>query len=191
VEVLESDIETLLAPEQIWNDGADLVIDATASDLVRRRLEMIWNSSDRVPVASLMLDRSATHLITAVVDPEFSGASWDVFRKTKISILKDPYLIPYADSFFPADTTERPFQPEPGCSEPTFLGSAADSAALAAVGLNIIAQQLIGLTPAVAISNVFSQPTGAEKSSFPPPVTLTADFILPIGEHEVRIVLLL
>lgn len=187
VEALQSDIETLLAPGQSWTDGTELVIDATASDLVRRCLEMIWNSTSQVPVASLMWDRTAMRLITALVDPEFSGATWDVLRKTKIALLKDPYLVDYADSFFPADVTEKPFQPEPGCSEPTFIGSAADSAALAAIGLNIIAQQLIDLSSGVAISNVFSQPTGSGNWSSPSSVNVMADFVLPMGDHEVRI----
>jgi integrative and conjugative element protein (TIGR02256 family) len=188
VEALSSDIETLLTPEEIWNDGTDLVIDATASDVVRRRLEIIWNSSSRVPVASLMWDRTATRLITAVVNPEFSGGTWDVLRKAKLAILQDTSLISYADSFFPAEISERPFQPEPGCSEPTFVGSAADSAALAAIGLNMIAEQMADLKVQSAISTLFEQPTTSENTSFPPStVEFVSDFVLLMADHQVRI----
>jgi len=191
IEPLPFNIETLLStPEQSWSDGADMVIDATASDIVRRRLEIIWQSSEasRVPIASLMLDRTATRLITAVVSPEFSGGTWDVLRKAKLAILRDSSLMSYADSFFPAEISDRPFQPEPGCSEPTFLGSAADSAALAAIGLNMIAKQMGDLKPGSAISALFSQPTDAEEIPFPaPPVEFASDFVLLVGDHHVRI----
>jgi hypothetical protein len=144
-----------------WTDGSDVVIDATASDLVRKRLEMVWHSERvrRVPVASLMLDQLAKRLLTAVVGPEYSGATWDVFRRVKLETLRDQSIAAYADSFFPSDVRQKVFQPEPGCSEPTFIGSAADSAALAAIGINLIAQELEQTLSGCAISHMFKQPT--------------------------------
>jgi len=191
VEALCSDLGTLLsAPGQAWSDGSDMVIDATASDLVRRRLEMRWHSTNegRVPVASLMLDRSATCLIAAVVGADYSGGTWDAFRKTKLEILRDPSLGVFAESFFPAEIKERPFQPEPGCSEPTFMGSSADSAALAGIGLNLIAKQVSTLPSNSAISNLFAQPLASKsQTSLPAAFELTADFVLTVGDHKVRI----
>jgi integrative and conjugative element protein (TIGR02256 family) len=191
VEALPSDIEVLLStPQQNWSDGADLVIDATASDLVRRRLEIIWHrsQSSHVPIASLMWDRTAMRLITAVVGPQFSGGTWDVLRKAKIEILRDASLKGFADAFFPAEIKERPFQPEPGCSEPTFVGSSSDSAGLAAVGLNIIARQLNNVAVDSAISTLFAQPVVSDiVSAGPRPIELSADFVLLLEDHQVRI----
>jgi integrative and conjugative element protein (TIGR02256 family) len=191
IEAIHSDVETLLSSlDESWSDGSDLVIDATASDLVRRRLEIRWPSSelDRVPVASLMLDRSATRLITAVVGAQYSGATWDAFRKAKIEILRDPLMKGFADGFFPAEITERPFQPEPGCSEPTFVGSSADSSALASVGLNLIARQIKDIEAESAISTFFSQPALTSGISCSPSfVKHKADFVLLLKDHQVRI----
>lgn len=191
IEAIHSNVETLLSSlDESWSDGSDLVIDATASDLVRRRLEIRWPSSeqDRVPVASLMLDRSATRLITAVVGAQFSGATWDAFRKAKIEILRDPLMKGFADGFFPAEITERPFQPEPGCSEPTFVGSSADSSALASIGLNLIATQIKDIEAESAISTLFSQPALASGVSCSPSfVKHKADFVLLLKDHQIRI----
>ena len=191
IEAIHSNIETLLSSSNVnWSDGADLVIDATASDIVRRRLEIRWPTSDqdRVPVASLMLDRSATRLITAVVGAQYSGGTWDCFRKAKIDILRDPSMKGFADAFFPAEITERPFQPEPGCSEPTFIGSSADSAALSSVGLNLIVGQIAGIAPAEGISAFFCQPLVPSSASCSPHfVEHTADFVLMLKDHQVRI----
>ena len=191
IEAIHSNVETLLSTlDESWSDGSDLVIDATASDLVRRRLEIRWPSSEqeRVPVASLMLDRSATRLITAVVGAQFSGATWDAFRKAKIEILRDPLMKGFADGFFPAEITERPFQPEPGCSEPTFVGSSADSSALASVGLNLIATQIKDIEGESAISTFFSQPALASGVSCSPSfVKHKADFVLLLKDHQIRI----
>lgn len=188
-----SNLETELSTGSFeWSDGSDLVIDATASELVRRRLEMIWNSSQtrRVLIAALMLDQSAKRLITGVVGTEFSGGTWDVFRQAKLKMLSDQNFVMFADSFFLSDVKQRPFQPEPGCSEPTFIGSAADSAGLAAIGLNLIAKEFVQ-NPSLlfAVSHAFTQPTEfkpglSEKSGrfdFQP------DFVLRLNDNEVRI----
>jgi integrative and conjugative element protein (TIGR02256 family) len=191
IDAIQSNVETLLSTAvQGWSDGADLVIDATASDLVRRRLEIRWPDweEDRIPIASLMLDRTAMRLITAVLGPQFSGGTWDVLRKAKIEILRDASMNGFADGFFPGEIKERPFQPEPGCSEPTFVGSSADSAALAAIGLNVIATQLKHLGPEAAMSTLLSQPVITDTFSVSPRIVeLTVDFVLLLGDHQVRI----
>ena len=177
VEALQSNVESLLSKSgNSWNDSADIVIDATASDLVRRRLEIVWQSTSRTPIASLMWDRTAARLITAVVEPGFSGGTWDVLRKAKLATLRDAAFIGYADAFFPSEMNERPFQPEPGCSEPTFIGSSADSAALAAIGLNTIAEHLLNVKLGAAISSLFSQPTASGTGGLMKTIKVTSDF---------------
>lgn len=175
-----------------WTDGSDLVIDATASELVRRRLEIIWNSGQthRVPIAALMLDQSAKRLIIGVVGAEFSGGTWDVFRQAKLKMLSDQNLVVFADSFFPLEVKQKPFQPEPGCSEPTFIGSAADSAGLAAIGLNLIAKEFVQ-NPSLlfAVSHAFTQPTEFKSglSGKSGRFDFQPDFVLRLNDYEVRI----
>jgi len=171
-----------------WRDDSDVVIDATASDAVRRRLELVWNRGERTALAALMIDRTAQCLITAVVGPRYSGAVWHTWRNTKIEILRSEASSGFADAFFPSRITDRPFQPEPGCSEPTFIGSSADSSALAAVGLNLIATDLLAQATGSAISRLFAQPSDSKgNSSRSLRFEFHTDFIIRADDYEVRI----
>ncbi len=136
------DIKRFLAGRNDGNHGFDFIIDATASTLVRLRVEIAWNDLlNRPPLATLMVDADANKAIAGVARATYSGGSFDLFRKAKMELLRRREFKPYADAFFPSEPPP-PFQPEPGCSEPTFRGSAADSMALAAASLNLIAREL-------------------------------------------------
>jgi len=187
VELRSYDLEDKLTEETAdWRDGSDVVIDATAADPVRRRLEMIWNRGERTPLAAVMIDRTARRLITAAVGPGYSGAAWHVWRNTKIEVLRGEAASGFAGAFFPSRITDHPFQPEPGCSEPTFIGSAADSAALAAVGLNLVAMDLSLQPRESAISRLFAQP-GDSKQPTSLKFEFYPDVVVPVESYEVRI----
>jgi integrative and conjugative element protein (TIGR02256 family) len=181
----------LSTPDFDWSEGSDVVLDATASDLVRKRLEVAWHSdrSRRVPVASVMVDQNAKRLITAVVGAEFSGAHWDVFRRIKLETLRDQSLDSFANSFFPFEINRNLFQPEPGCSEPTFVGSAADSASLAAIGLNLVALELDRNSSESAITHLFEQPDNLANTDgrLSARFRFERDLVLVLGDHQVRI----
>ncbi|MEL6171639.1 MAG: Mov34/MPN/PAD-1 family protein, partial [Pseudomonadota bacterium] len=66
----------------------------------------------------------------------------DLLRRTKVAAMSDRGLTDFAEAFWPADQHERGFQPEPGCSEPTFVGSAADIAFFASSFFNFAASAL-------------------------------------------------
>lgn len=172
-----------------WSDGAEVVIDATASQLVRMRLETIWNSEKQpqIPIIALMIDQSATRLVVGITRGEFSGGTWDLLRKAKLEVLRDHMYTPFVDSFFPSDNSmQRPFQPEPGCSEPTFVGSSADSAGLAGLGLNLITRSIANNSMPATVQ-LFSQTT--ERPACPMPITFTfePDSVLKLNGYEVRI----
>lgn len=179
------DLERLLSDDSAdWRDGSDVVIDATASDAVRRRVEILWKRGNCMPLAAMMIDRTAQQLMTAVVGTKYPGAAWHVWRNTKIELLLIDASSGFADGFFPSRITDRPFQPEPGCSEPTFIGSAADSSALAAIGLNLVATDLSKQPMESAVSHLFAQPTTSSKSlrfEFDP------DFVIRVNDYDVRI----
>lgn len=172
-----------------WRDEADLVIDATASSLVRMRLEMIWNADDRrnIPVAGLMVDQTATRLVVVVARGDFSGGTWDLLRKAKLEVLRDGMYLNFADSFFPKDNNkQRPFQPEPGCSEPTFVGSSADSAGLAGLGLNLITRVLANNSVPATVQ-LFSQATETPACPMPIAFTFEPDMVLKLNGYEIRV----
>jgi integrative and conjugative element protein (TIGR02256 family) len=126
-----------------WCDGSDVVIDATANRIVRQKLEEVRAASlvDAVPILALMIDSSAERGVVAVAQRGYSGGPADLFRKAKIRLARRPSGEEWFRAFWPADDPGL-FQPEPGCSSPTFVGSAADSMALAGSLLNVGASEL-------------------------------------------------
>ncbi|WP_160162653.1 Mov34/MPN/PAD-1 family protein [Magnetococcus marinus] len=74
----------------------------------------------------------------------------DLMRKTKLAAFHTDGLSDFAGSFWPQGQQERGFQPEPGCSEPTFVGSAADIAFFASSFFNFAASVLQRETDYVA-----------------------------------------
>ncbi|QDV43940.1 thiamine biosynthesis protein ThiF [Stieleria neptunia] len=121
----------------------DLIIDATASNIVLSKLESVWRSSAgiRKRIASVAIDREAERLLVGIAKPEHSGGPLDILRKMKLKACKDGTLKRYLDAFFP-ENPPVPFQPEPGCSDATFIGSAADAASLSSLAVNFIGRAL-------------------------------------------------
>lgn len=187
VEKHHGNVSHLLAAGADWASGCDLVIDATASEVVRKRMEQAWNRTlpHRVAVASLVVDATSSKLLAGFSGGGASGASWDVFRKTKIELLRRGRK-DFANAFFPETSAARLFQPEPGCSEPTFQGSAADATAMAATGLNLIAGWFGGQAED-QFSGVFAAP--AATGAVQPPLffTFPADIVIATEHHELRV----
>jgi excisionase family DNA binding protein len=139
VEKHTTDIKSWLLSGADWTDNADLVIDCSASNHVHAAFEKAkMNEKDkRVPVVSMVIDGRATHGLAISIGKDYSGGIQDAYRKALIMVCKEPSLSPYADGFYPDPKKRKKlFQPEPGCSDPTFVGSAADSLALSSLMLN-------------------------------------------------------
>lgn len=126
-----------------WTKEADVVVDATASRLVQGRAELARREDcgHRVPVVSMVIDAKAERGKLTVAPAGFSGGSSDLTRKAKIVLSRDPTGEGFRRAFWP-DEEPSLLQPEPGCSDPTFRGSAADSMALAGAMLNCAAMEL-------------------------------------------------
>jgi integrative and conjugative element protein (TIGR02256 family) len=139
---MENILTTVLGRDQ-WDDGADIVIDATASAVVRLKLEALRaRTGARCPVIAMAFGHTAERGLAVVVPPDFSGGVEDVLRRVKIACAAADHLTGFADDFWP--TEERaPFQPEPGCSDATFRGSGAEVAALSATLLHSASQALV------------------------------------------------
>lgn len=113
----------------------DLVIDATADAAVASLLELRRSHSRDTwpPVMSVMIGHAARRGVVTVAKRGASGAGRHLLRRLSLAGRGQHAgrLDDVVADFFPAEARSATFQPEPGCSSPTFTGSAADLAALA------------------------------------------------------------
>ena len=121
----------------------DVVIDATASLHVRSKLEAILKDQQRtLPIAAMMISGRAQHAAMVLSPIGYSGGPLDVFRRLGLSAMNRSWLKPWVRAFWSSETDEPIRQPEPGCSDPTFVASHADIAGLASRMLNGLAAEL-------------------------------------------------
>ena len=121
----------------------DLILDCTASLAVRTAFEhSVGDSARRQPIASIAVDSQAATAMATLSKPSHSGGTLDLVRRLKLEACRRSDLLPLLEAFWPVHQPGFRFQPEPGCSEPTFVGSNADLAGLSARMLNSIARAL-------------------------------------------------
>lgn len=122
---------------------ADLIVDATINRVITRRLETIANSADRTAVIAQVATDARTGClgIAMVYGPEQPTSILDTDATTGHTVEADPGLEPY-QVFWKDPEPGDEFVPTRGCSLPTFHGSAADLAAVAASLTNFIAPHL-------------------------------------------------
>lgn len=148
---IEPDLETVVSTDdlipRITGSGSitnmDLVIDCTASSAVRTALERTLRDVHSRPViASLAIDSQAGSGIATLSTPNHSGGTLDLVRRLKLEACRKPTLSNVLEAFWPRSRSGERFQPEPGCSEPTFIGSHADLAGLSARMLNSVVRAI-------------------------------------------------
>ena len=133
VEALVGDITTRLSELDLHT--FDLIWDCTANRIVRAHLERA-RRTDTTPwphLATLMIGHHATRGIAALSSYGATGGGADVLRRTALAAHTDTThtFDDLIEDFFPTQPRTELFQPEPGCSDATFTGSAADVTALA------------------------------------------------------------
>ena len=150
----------------MWSDNADIIIDTTASRSVVEKLELRRRTAeiDPVPIISMMIGHRAENGLVTLILPEHIGGTFDVIRRAKLAASNRFGMAEFLDEFWPSQERHDLFQPEPGCSDPTFVGSAADVAAMAGVMLNCAATQLKNDTSSTALAHFVSQPYIIQKS---------------------------
>jgi proteasome lid subunit RPN8/RPN11 len=106
----------------------DLIIDATANRSVATKIERHrWTSKQPwPPLVSLVLGHAAERGLAMVSPPESTGAGVDILRSVVLGHVEHRRWADVVDDFLPAEPRTTLFHPEPGCSAPTFVGSAAD-----------------------------------------------------------------
>ena len=148
---IEPDLKTTVSTDDLirhiaGNDpfpDVDLVIDCTASLAVRTALERALQDVDSRPaIACVAIDGQANAAIATLSMPSHSGGPLDLVRRLKLEACRRPTLSRTLEAFWSKTAPDTRFQPEPGCSEPTFTGSNADLAGLSARMLNSIARAI-------------------------------------------------
>jgi predicted acylesterase/phospholipase RssA len=174
-----------------WHDDADIVIDATASALVRLKLEMLLATEnvERRTVIGMLFGHTAERSIATVAPAGYSGGTEDVLRRTKIACAGTRHLRGFADEFWPTEPRTQHFQPEPGCSDVTFRGSGAEVAALAAELLHAVSTELVAKSTSQASAHMFALPAAdhdgwrSARLSWEPAITLADG----VGDYQLRL----
>ena len=126
-----------------WDADVDLIIDATASLQVRSKLEAILKEHERqVPIATVMISATAHHAVAVLAPIGYRAGPLDALRRLGLAAIARGWLSDWAEAFWTREAIDGLRQPEPGCSDPTFVASHADVAALSAQALNTLAQTL-------------------------------------------------
>lgn len=126
-----------------WTDGADVVIETTGASTVMTKMEAARRREERrCPLISMALGHTAESAMMLVAGTDYSGGPLDIDRKLRRECYRRSELREYTEEFWPRQPRMEIFQPEPGCSDATFMGSCADVALLAATMLNALAAEL-------------------------------------------------
>ena len=167
-----------------WEGDVDFVIDATASLRVRTKLESVLKSNgQRVPIAVVMVSGTVQHAAVVLVPPNYSGGPLDALRRLGLAAMNRAWLKDWVQAFWQERTTEPTRQPEPGCSDPTFVGSHVDVASLAARMLNQLAGELSEIETN-AVGALLAQDVSKKRDHifrFPPDIVVNGD------EHQFRL----
>ncbi len=149
------------------DSAPDIVLDTTASNIFHQKLEREWPSIEISGYAycAFEIDSTAQTCLGINIPPRSIVGPWSTFRDLKLGLCRDSERRLYS-RFQRGDDSVRPFQPEPGCSEPTFVGAASDMALLASTALNTIASWYLYVPEAERMGFAFEQPTIGRISGF-------------------------
>jgi len=192
IEPHTSNLLTELLAQQEWNTEADLILDTTGSLSVLQCIELKRPRNGTSPlIASMIIGHNASRGILVFSPAHFSGGPQELFRRSKVESSRRFELKQWLDDFWPEEPRTRLFQPEPGCSDATFIGSQADVTVLAGTMLNFLAKDLTrkdnekGTAHFVTNSIPFSSKESRLQSSFAwSPYRVTQD---PHAKYEIRI----
>jgi hypothetical protein len=161
VEVGQASMATALGTGDL--PGSDVLIDATVNNSVAAAIGFVWHSSANTPlVATVATDRATATLgLLAVTRPAGGLPPEELDRRLADVVLPDPGLEAF-HVFWEDQGSSDELLPAPGCSVPTFHGSAADVAGVAASVVSLLAPH-IGLD--VTGGHLVALPHGAGASS--------------------------
>lgn len=165
----------------------DVVLDCTASAIFQMKLERDWGefSGHAPPFISLVIDAQARHCLCVVSPKDSPGGIWDAYLSLKVRLCIEENHPALTSAFYSDRATETMFQPEPGCSDPTFIGSTADVVGLVSGALNIAVGSFRVKNSALGIA--LSAPEGTGQSCAPNLMELPQFYDTEAGTYRVRI----
>ena len=163
----------------------DVVIDCTASNIAQMKIERDWPRlhGQSPPVISMMTDAKAQRALCVGVPRNAAAGPWDAYIRLKYRLCTGEARSDLLDAFYDVAVAKKLFQPEPGCSDPTFSGSAADALGIAASSLNLATQH--GLVPAKTFAAAFATVGTAHPIEDVPTLDGMQEFAA--GNYRVRI----
>ena len=132
----------------------DAVLDCTACHLTQMKLERDWGhfAGRTPPLVSMVTDAKAKMGLMVTLRRNSVGGPWDAYMRLKYRLCVSEGRADFLGSFYDPGASESLFQPEPGCSDPTFIGSAADAFSIASGALNLACTYGLGDGKGAAIA---------------------------------------
>jgi len=123
----------------------DIILDCTASSIFQMKIEKDWQNFQKKtpPIISLVIDAKAQSCLNIVLESKSNCGIYDAYVKLKNRICIEHTHEDIIESFYTDRVTSNLFQPEPGCSDPTFSGSTADITSLVSTALNLSVGHII------------------------------------------------
>lgn len=118
-------IVSLISSKNLDLGSFDLVIDASASNIVTQLLSQSEVAKAVPDLISIVINHNASAGLLVLKPKNSKATVHDLFRSVKVKSFREDVLIRVRKNFWPEERGVL-FQPEPGCSEPTFSGSYSD-----------------------------------------------------------------
>jgi integrative and conjugative element protein (TIGR02256 family) len=134
---------------------------------------------------AMAIDGKAQHALAVLVASDSLGGIWDAFLHLKRKLCLDEAAQDIASAFYSPQAAEALFQPEPGCSDPTFAGSTADVAVFASTALNLALNHLILGHAPLGLAFSAHDHLGTKPSANIVPLPSTHE--ITVGSYRVRI----
>ncbi len=116
----------------------DLIVDCTASSIVSMKFESDWLTLRQHVrrLVAFVIDAKAQRAIGVSLGASSDDGPWSAYNRLKYKLAASGDRPGITAAFYGPRAAEALFQPEPGCSDPTFSGSMGDVTRLAATALN-------------------------------------------------------
>ncbi len=113
-------------------ENTDLLIDATASRRVAMRIDryLIDEGPQQFPIVTVGNDVDSERGLVTFTPPNSQLGPWDLLYRAYVALCEQQAKS-WLNAFWPNGSEDDWFEPEPGCSSPTYHGSGAQTASLA------------------------------------------------------------
>ncbi len=138
VTIINNDFLTVA--DSIKFEDFDFIINLSASNPINLYFEQLSKTKRFPTVAVGLISADAKVLLGTISDKTYIGGQKQLLRNFHIRMLSDRELEEVTKKIWPEPGNENNFQPEPGCSEPTFTGSATDMQFLSSFFINQISE---------------------------------------------------